>query len=159
MKTIFLDLFIFISFSIFFSSCTNPAIENNQLLTLDSKKIGSDNMEIVIKETQFINNIAPIEETIYKRGSAAGASMFGMCGFTILAKKRGFSHYVMLEHTSSQDCNGCEWSSISRVGYLKNVKPTFVKSIGSFNESNLTSKNEIQKYLSEQFPQQKFTND
>jgi hypothetical protein len=158
MKTTIRYLSVFIIFSFSVCSYAQDTVGKNQLLTLDSKKLGSENMEIIIKETQFSDNIAQIEETVYKRGSVAGAIMFSMCSFTIFAKKRGYSHYVILEHSGDPYCKDCVRTFISKVGYLKNVKPCYVKSLGNMDETSVSSKDDIKKFLSEQFPQYEFKN-
>jgi hypothetical protein len=109
-------------------------------------------MNIVIEETMFSKNVSTIEVTVYKRGSVAGASMFEMCGFTIFAKKRGYSHYVILEHSSNPDCSDCEWTSKTTIGYLNDVNPEYVQNIGNFDEPKKDKMGEIEKLLSEQFP-------
>lgn len=77
-------------------------------MTMDTGEHGSDSMKILIKETQFSDNISTIKEKVYKRSTAVSSSMFTICSILIFTKKRGYSHAVMLDHSTNHDCDDCE---------------------------------------------------
>lgn len=127
-------------------NCSKPLVETDQLLVLNSQKLGSNNMKILTKETEFSNNISTIENKVYKRGSAAGSSMFGMCSFIHFAKKRGYSLVVIRDSSSNyncDDCDDCEWESTMKIGYIKDVNPTSV-SVPSMQFKNMADSKEVE---------------
>jgi len=150
MNKIFIHLICIICL-IFTSGCSKSAYESKKILyEFDSEKLGSSNMKITIKEISHKDNVSVIEERIYKRGSYAGAAMFSMCGNTIIAKNRGFSHFTILEQKSTNNCGNCEWSQKVTLGLVNNVNDELVVQLP--DENNDQKSKLVKGFISKKFP-------
>ncbi|MCP4523285.1 MAG: hypothetical protein GY828_03630 [Candidatus Gracilibacteria bacterium] len=143
---------IFLLLFIFNISCTNEiriVKEKDILFSFDTSSVGSTSMKIVSEELRNNNNISVIRERVYKRGTYAGAAMFSMCSSVIIAKKRGFSHFVILNSEINENCKECEWSQIITLGMLSDVDQSLVINL---EDEKIINEHDVRTYITSSFP-------
>lgn len=130
------------------------------LYSFDTTKMGSGNMAIKIEEHENHGNYSLIREEVYKRGSYAGAIMFSLCSSSVIAKKRGYSHFATLSSKDYEGCESCEMSWDTTLGFLNNVPDDLVNSPGDEIETKVEKRLRLKKsqqYLNQVFPQEIIT--
>ena len=140
-------IFLLFTIPIGTTSCSlKEPVGVSELLKFDTKKLGSKNMEIIIEELSYVDNISIVRERVMKRGSYAGAIMFQVCTLSSIAKKRGFKYFVVLDSKNIENCEGCEWSSEIVLGFLNNkdldLKEQFPKYYKQENDNTIEDVNE-----------------
>lgn len=113
-------------------------------------------MKIQIQEFESHENYSLIRELIYRRGSYAGAIIFSVCSSSIIAKNRGFNHFVILSNEDYDGCSECEMSNNITVGFLERVPlelaPNIHESEESAEEKEIRLEN-VRTYLQDNFPE------
>ncbi|BHH82384.1 hypothetical protein [Desulforhopalus sp. 52FAK] len=130
----------------------------DKLYSFDTEKLGSKNMSIVVEELSHSDNISVVRETVNKRGSYAGAIVFSLCSFSVIAENRGYKYFTVLNTTDNPWESHNEWSVDRKIGLLIDIDKELTVKISDKKHESVQEKNnrelKTKKYLEEQFPYQ-----
>ncbi len=125
-------LFFFVMFFAF-PSQSNPffnltALAQDDLCYFNAKESVKDpggcgkDMDVEIREVKRESNKSVVQEKVIKRGSVAGLSMFNICSFSNIAKKRGYRYIEYLSEKDLKDCPECQWKKEYVIAF-SSIKP------------------------------------